>query len=90
MSENLPIKTGRELINKNMCHLLSRTNKQIFGKEIYFQEEKKCLQWWGWGAESLCEKLRDQMGKGVRGQIIMDFVFLLKSLRFIVSSAENS
>lgn len=46
--------------------------------------------WWGWGAESLCEKLRDQMGKGVRGQIIMDFVFLLKSLRFIVSSAENS
>lgn len=42
------------------------------------------------GAESLCEKLRDEMGKGVRGQIIMDFVFLLESLRFIVSSAENS
>lgn len=31
-----------------MSHLLSRTNKQIFGKEIYFREEKKCLQWWGW------------------------------------------
>ena len=28
----------------------------------------------GAGAESLWEKLRDEMGKGVRGQIIMDFV----------------
>ena len=33
-----------------MCHLRSRTNKQIFGKEIYFREEKKCLQWWGGAA----------------------------------------
>ena len=51
MSENPPIKTGSELINNKMCHLLSRTHKQIFGNEIYFQEEKKCLQWWGWGAD---------------------------------------
>lgn len=33
---------------------------------------------------------RDEMGKGVRGQIIMDFVFLPKSWRFIVASVENS
>lgn len=37
----------------------------------------------GAGAESLWEKLRDEMGKGVRGQIIMDFVFLSKSLRTV-------
>lgn len=49
MSENLPIKTGRELINNKMCHLLSRTHKQIFGNEIYFQEEKKYLPWWAGG-----------------------------------------
>lgn len=55
----------------------------------YLGAHRSRVGWWG-GAESLCEKLRDEMGKGVRGQIIMDFVFLLKSLRFIVSSAENS
>lgn len=31
------------------------------------------------GAERFWAKLRDEMGKGVRGQIIMDFVFLPKS-----------
>lgn len=49
MLESVPVRNGRGLINKNMRHLLSRTNKQIFGKEIYFREERKCLRWWDGG-----------------------------------------
>ena len=41
------------------------------------------------GAERLWEESRDETGKGVRPQIVMDFVSLLKSLRFHCITGEE-
>lgn len=46
MFESVLVKNWERAHTKDMCRLLSRTNKQTFGKEIYFREEKKCLWWW--------------------------------------------
>lgn len=61
MFESVAAKNAGGLINKIMYHLLSRTNKQIFGKEIYFQEEKKCLQWWDVGGRLLTHRCENKM-----------------------------
>lgn len=59
-TESVPVRNGRGLINKNTRHLLSRTNKQIFGKGIYFREERQCLRWWH-GGRLLTHRCKNKM-----------------------------
>jgi len=59
MSENLPIKTGRELINKSMCHLLSRTNR--FLAKRFTSKKKRGACSGGGGGRPLTHRCENKM-----------------------------